>query len=226
MLTLPTDAQKNWGDILAPAMKTASFQALESFLDGAERSGRVIYPPKDKIFTAFTQTGFDNVKIIILGQDPYHGAGQAHGLCFSVPDGVKLPPRLRNIFKEIARDLGHPIPKSGDLTPWARQGVFLLNTVMTVEEASAGAHQGKGWEDFTDTVIRALSDNREHLVFMLWGAHAQKKMGLIDGNRHLVLESVHPSPLSAHRGFIGCGHFSKANLYLAERGQTPVNWAL
>lgn len=226
MLSLTKDAEKTWGDILLPTMRTPSFRALQSFLEQARKDGRVIYPPEDKIFTAFRLTGFDDVKVVILGQDPYHGAGQAHGLSFSVSGGIKFPPSLRNIFKEIERDLGHPIPQSGDLTPWARQGVFLLNTVMSVEEGHAGAHQGKGWEDFTDAVIRALSERREHLVFMLWGAHAQKKKALIDPKKHLILETVHPSPLSAHRGFIGCGHFRETNAYLATKGLPVIDWTL
>jgi uracil-DNA glycosylase len=201
-------------------------QTLAAFLREEKQAGKRIYPPGPEIFNAFAHTPFDKVRVVILGQDPYHGPGQAHGLCFSVRPGVPVPPSLNNIFAEIARDLGIPRPDHGCLTPWADQGVLLLNSVMTVEQGRAGAHQNKGWEGFTDAAIAALDREREGLVFMLWGAYAQRKGRLVDPSRHLVLSSVHPSPLSAHRGFIGNGHFSAANRYLESRGQAPVDWSL
>jgi uracil-DNA glycosylase len=199
---------------------------LGAFLRAEKAKGRVIHPPGPQIFNAFNRTPFEAVRVVILGQDPYHGPGQAHGLSFSVPDGVPPPPSLQNIFKEIERDLGLPRPASGNLTPWSDRGVLLLNAVLTVETGKAGSHQGKGWEAFTDTAIAALSGQREGLVFMLWGAYAQAKGGIIDRNRHCVLRAPHPSPLSAHRGFLGCGHFSAANRYLQGRGQPPMDWRI
>ena len=186
----------------------------------------MIYPPGAQIFNALDLTTFENVKVVILGQDPYHGPGQAHGLCFSVSAGVPKPPSLQNIFKEIEKDLGIVSPKNGCLLAWAQQGVLLLNAVLTVEHAQAGSHQGKGWEQFTDRIVSLLNEQREHLVFMLWGSYAQKKGAIIDRHRHLVLESPHPSPLSAHRGFFGNKHFSSANRYLTEHGISPINWQL
>jgi uracil-DNA glycosylase len=178
------------------------------------------------IFAALNATPFDKVKVVILGQDPYHGPGQAHGLCFSVRPGVPAPPSLENIFKELERDLGIPRPTHGCLQHWADQGVLLLNAVLTVEESRAGAHAGKGWEGFTDHIVDALNREREHLVFLLWGSYAQKKGAMIDTRRHKVLRAPHPSPLSAHRGFIGCGHFSATNEYLRRTGQMPIDWSL
>ena len=201
-------------------------QALASFLRSEKRAGKVIHPPGPEIFAAFDHTPFDAVRVVILGQDPYHGPGQAHGLCFSVRPGVPPPPSLVNIFKEIRRDLGIAPPDHGCLTPWAERGVLLLNAVLTVEQGLAASHQGKGWEGFTDAAIDALNREREGLVFMLWGSYAQRKGQLIDARRHGVLKSVHPSPLSAHRGFHGCGHFSAANRYLEARGQAPIDWSL
>jgi uracil-DNA glycosylase len=201
-------------------------QALAAFLRAEKAGGKHIYPPGPAIFAAFDHTPFNAVRVVVLGQDPYHGPGQAHGLCFSVPACVRVPPSLDNIFKEIQRDLGIARPDHGCLTPWADRGVLLLNSVLTVEEGRAGAHQGKGWEGFIDAAIAALTREREGLVFLLWGAYAQRKGSLIDRNRHCVLTSVHPSPLSAHRGFLGCGHFSAANRYLESRGQGPVDWSL
>jgi uracil-DNA glycosylase len=186
----------------------------------------VIYPPGSQWFAAFNSTPFDQVRLVILGQDPYHGAGQAHGLCFSVLPGVKVPPSLANIYKELADDLGIVPPDHGCLTSWAQQGVLLLNATLTVEQANAGAHQGKGWEQFTDRAIRALNDQRQGIVFLLWGSYAQKKGAFIDQSRHLVLKSVHPSPLSAYRGFLGCKHFSAANQYLQQQGQSGIDWQL
>jgi uracil-DNA glycosylase len=201
-------------------------RALADFLRQEKRDDKIIYPQGPEIFAAFERTPFDAVRVVILGQDPYHGPGQAHGLCFSVRPGVRIPPSLDNIFKEIQRDLDIARPDHGCLTPWADRGVLLLNAVLTVEQGQANAHQGKGWEGFTDAAIDALNREREGLVFMLWGAYAQRKGQLIDTRRHCVLKSVHPSPLSAHRGFLGCGHFSAANRYLEERGQAAVDWSL
>ncbi|MCC7038659.1 MAG: uracil-DNA glycosylase, partial [Alphaproteobacteria bacterium] len=181
-----------------------------------------IYPAAQNIYAALNTTPFDSVRVVILGQDPYHGPDQAHGLSFSVRDGVKIPPSLRNIYKEI----GGAMPKSGDLTPWAKQGVLLLNATLTVQAEQAGSHQGRGWEQFTDAIIRALNDRGEHIVFMLWGSYAQKKGAFIDRKKHLVLEAPHPSPLSAHRGFLGCGHFVKANEYLKQQGRKAIDWSI
>jgi uracil-DNA glycosylase len=201
-------------------------QALSAFLRAEKQDGKVIYPPGPDIFAAFEHTPFDQVRVVILGQDPYHGPNQAHGLCFSVRPGVQVPPSLLNIFKEIQRDLGIAPPGHGCLTPWADRGVLLLNAVLTVERGNANSHQGKGWEGFTDAAIDALNREREGIVFMLWGSYAQRKGQLIDTQRHRVQKSVHPSPLSAHRGFLGCGHFSAANAYLEEQGKAPIDWLL
>ena len=189
-----------------------------------EYSSKQIFPAGSQIFNAFDQCPFDKVKVVIIGQDPYHGPGQAHGLCFSVNDGVAFPPSLLNIFKEIERDLGIPYPQSGNLTRWAQQGVLLLNATLTVEAHKAGSHQKKGWETFTDAVIKAISHHQPAVVFMLWGAYAHKKAALIDSSKHLVLQAVHPSPLSAHRGFIGCGHFSAANNFLRKNNIDEIVW--
>ena len=199
---------------------------LASFLRERKAKGARIFPPGPQIFSAFDATPFDEVKVVILGQDPYHGYGQAHGLCFSVLPDVPPPPSLENIFKEIESDLGIPRPDHGYLMPWARQGVLLLNAVLTVEEGRAGAHQGKGWEGFTDHVIETLANEREHLVFLLWGSYAQKKGAVIDARRHRVLRAPHPSPLSAHRGFFGSGHFSATNKYLQQHEMKPIDWRL
>ena len=201
-------------------------RALSSFLRERMQAGVRIHPEPKNIFAAFDATPFDEVKVVVLGQDPYHGPGQAHGLCFSVQPGVAVPPSLENIYKEQQRDLGLPRPDHGWLMPWARRGVLLLNAVLTVEEGRAGSHQGKGWEGFTDHVVDVLNREREGLVFLLWGSYAQAKGRVIDPRRHRVLKAPHPSPLSAHRGFIGCGHFSAANDYLARRGVEPIDWSL
>lgn len=217
---------ESWQPYLGGMLAAAPMRDLAAFLRAEKAKGRVIHPPGPLIFNAFNRTPFDAVRVVILGQDPYHGPGQAHGLSFSVPDGMPPPPSLQNIFKEVERDLGLPRPLTGNLTPWAERGVLLLNAVLTVETGKAGSHQGKGWEDFTDAAIRALSEKRDGLVFMLWGAYAQAKGALIDRNRHCILRAPHPSPLSAHRGFLGCGHFSAANRYLQGRGQPPMDWRL
>jgi uracil-DNA glycosylase len=198
--------------------------ALRQFLLERKKNGAVIYPPGNLIFNALNSTPFDTVKVVILGQDPYHGPGQAHGLCFSVREGVALPPSLLNIYREIESDLACSPSATGNLQGWAEQGVLLLNAVLTVERGRAGAHQGKGWERFTDGVVRELNRGREGLVFMLWGSYAMKKGAVIDRDRHLVLTAPHPSPLSAHRGFFGCRHFSRANAWLEKLGQAPIRW--
>jgi uracil-DNA glycosylase len=218
--------EASWKERVGDWLLRPEMQALSQFLRTQKQAGRVIHPPGPCIFAALDNTPFEAVKVVILGQDPYHGPGQAHGLSFSVPPGVPPPPSLVNIFAEIERDLGIPRPDHGCLVPWARRGVLLLNTVLTVEQGRAGSHRERGWEGFTDACIDALGREREGLVFLLWGSHAQAKGRLIDPRRHRVLKSPHPSPLSAHRGFVGCGHFSRANEYLAGRGQAPVDWSL
>ena len=201
-------------------------QKLRSFLRAEKAAGKHIFPPGNEFFNAFDHTPLDKVKVVILGQDPYHGEGQAHGLCFSVRPGVKVPPSLQNIYKEINAELGLPIPSHGHLTSWADQGVLLLNSVLSVECAQAASHQGQGWETFTDKVIEVINTRREGVVFMLWGSYAQRKGAIIDTERHCVLKAPHPSPLSAHRGFFGCGHFKAANDYLQSRGVAPLDWSL
>lgn len=220
----PGALHSSWQQVLADEFDQPYMQALKAFLAAEKQAGKVIYPPGAQIFNAFNHTHFEDVKVVIIGQDPYHGIGQAHGLSFSVQPGVKVPPSLVNIYKEIEHDLGVPRPSNGCLTGWSDQGVLLLNAVLTVEQANAGAHQKKGWEVFTDKVIAELNDKRENIVFLLWGSYAQKKGALIDRDRHCVLMAPHPSPLSAHRGFLGCGHFSKANEYLASVGKSVIDW--
>jgi uracil-DNA glycosylase len=200
--------------------------ALGDFLRREKAAGKEIYPPGPLIFNALNSTPLDQVKLVIIGQDPYHGPGQAHGLCFSVPPGVAVPPSLLNIYKELKRDLNIDIPQHGHLQTWAEQGVLLLNTSLTVERGNAGSHAGKGWQPFTDHVISRVSALRPRLVFLLWGAHAQSKQRLIDSSKHLVLRSAHPSPLSAHRGFLGNSHFSHANKFLEQHGISPIDWRL
>ena len=218
--------EPSWKQHVGDWLAQPEMQSLSAFLRERKAAGARIYPPGPQIFAAFEATPFDAVKVVMLGQDPYHGPGQAHGLCFSVLPGVPVPPSLLNIYKEIQADLGIAPPDHGCLLPWARQGVLLLNAVLTVEDGRAGAHQGKGWEGFTDHVIQTLSREREGLVFLLWGAYAQAKGKIIDTRRHRVLRAPHPSPLSAHRGFMGCGHFSASNRYLQERGQGGIDWRL
>ncbi len=214
---------QSWKNELADIFESPGFRQTAEFAR-AQYATREVYPPAAKIFAAFDACPFDKVKVVILGQDPYHGPGQANGLCFSVNPGVRMPPSLVNIFKEVSADTGAPMPADGDLSRWARQGVLLLNATLTVEANRAGSHQGQGWEQFTDEVISRLSRDRDHLVFILWGSYAIRKSALIDQTRHLVLTSPHPSPLSAHRGFFGKHHFSRANAYLAASGETPVAW--
>jgi uracil-DNA glycosylase len=215
--------EASWKAHLKEEFEKPYFADLTSFVK-SEYTTQKVYPPGKLIFNAFEKCPFDRVKVVILGQDPYHEPGQAHGLCFSVPDGVNPPPSLQNIFKEIKNDLEIPIPKSGNLERWAEQGVFLLNATLTVRAHQAGSHQKKGWETFTDNVIHLLSNSTDHLVFVLWGAYAQRKGELINSNKHLILSSVHPSPLSAHRGFFGNHQFSKANEYLINHGKEPIKW--
>ena len=216
----------SWKARIGSQFTTPEMLALADFLRAEKAAGNIVFPRGNDIFAAFDATPFESVKVVILGQDPYHGSGQAHGLSFSVRTGVHVPPSLDNIFKEIARDLALPRPAHGCLQAWAEQGVLLLNSVLTVQQGNAGSHQGKGWEGFTDAAINALNSEREHLVFLLWGSHAQAKGKLIDTKRHLVLKAPHPSPLSAHRGFMGCAHFSRANVYLEQHGMTPIDWSL
>lgn len=216
----------SWQAVLGSELEQPYMHNLREFLKAEKAAGKVIFPPGPQIFNAFNHTPFQQVRVVIIGQDPYHGPGQAHGLSFSVQPGVKIPPSLVNIFKEIEGDLGLRMSGSGDLTPWADQGVLLLNATLTVEQANAGSHQGKGWEQFTDAAIRALNEQREGLVFVLWGSYAQKKGAVIDPQKHLVLKSVHPSPLSAHRGFFGNHQFSRINDYLISRGEAPIQWQL
>ena len=215
--------EESWKQRLAPDFEKDYFIRLTEFVR-SEYMRTTIYPPARQIFNAFDQCPFEQTKVVIIGQDPYHGPGQAHGLCFSVAEGVPNPPSLQNIFKEILSDLGKPMPSNGDLTRWARQGVLLLNATLTVQAHQAGSHQRKGWEEFTDAAIRHLAEEREHLVFILWGAYAQKKGAFIDRNKHLVLTSAHPSPLSAYNGFFGNKHFSRTNEYLKAHGITEIDW--
>jgi uracil-DNA glycosylase len=216
----------SWKSRLIDEFGKPYMDELREFLKKERAAGKTIYPRGTEYFAALDHTPFDKVKVVILGQDPYHGMNQAHGLCFSVRPGVAVPPSLQNIFIELKSDLGIEPPNHGHLATWAEQGVLLLNATLTVEAGKAGSHQNKGWEKFTDTVIHALAREREHLVFVLWGSYAQKKGAFIDTRRHLVLKSPHPSPLSAHNGFFGCGHFSRINDYLREHGLAPIDWRL
>lgn len=214
---------ESWKRLLQEECAAAYFKELSSFVR-TEYQANTVFPHPKNIFAAFDATPFDAVRVVILGQDPYHGRGQAHGLAFSVQQGIQTPPSLQNMLKELVADVGHTQIVGGDLTPWATQGVLLLNSVLTVREGTPGSHAGKGWEQFTDAAIHAVSQNRENVVFLLWGAYAQKKKVLIDTKKHLVLEAPHPSPLSAHRGFFGCKHFSQTNAYLVQHGFAPIRW--
>ena len=215
--------EKSWQEVLQPEFDKPYFENLVGFVK-QEYASRTIFPPAGQIFSAFNTCPFIDVKVVILGQDPYHGPGQAHGLCFSVNDGIQFPPSLQNIFKEITADLGIPAPKTGNLTRWAEQGVLLLNATLTVRASQAGSHQGKGWEEFTDAVIKTISEKAENVVFILWGSYAIKKKALINASKHCILTAPHPSPLSSYRGFFGCKHFSKTNTYLTSKGKTPIEW--
>lgn len=216
--------EESWKEKLSEEFEKQYFKDLIQFLKDEKSQNTVFYPKGNEIFKAFELTPFDEVKVIILGQDPYHGPGQAHGLCFSVPDGVTPPPSLVNIFKEISSDLEIEKPQTGNLTTWAKQGVLLLNATLTVRANQAGSHQGKGWEIFTDSVIKTLSNEKDNLVFLLWGNYAQNKASLIDSAKHLILKAVHPSPLSAHRGFLGCKHFSQTNNWLFSKNLNKIDW--
>ena len=215
--------ESSWKEQLKEEFEKPYFRSLADFVR-REYAGRVVYPPPKRIFAALESVPFQDVRVVVLGQDPYHGSGQAHGLSFSVPDGVPKPPSLQNIFKEIKNDLEMPIPENGNLQHWADQGVLLLNATLTVADGHAGSHQGKGWEEFTDEIVKKLNEYRTGLVFLLWGAYAQKKGAHIDRQKHLVLEAPHPSPLSAHNGFFGCRHFSKTNAHLLSKGEPPIHW--
>ncbi|MGC4409215.1 uracil-DNA glycosylase [Rhizobium rosettiformans] len=218
--------EDSWKAVLGDEFVQPYMRNLKDFLQSEKAAGKQIFPKGAEYFRALDLTPLNNVRVVILGQDPYHGAGQAHGLCFSVQPGVRIPPSLVNIYKELQSDLGIAPARHGFLEHWAQQGVLLLNSVLTVEEARAASHQGKGWEQFTDAVIRAVNEDCEHVVFMLWGSYAQKKAAFVDGSRHLVLKAPHPSPLSAHTGFFGCRHFSQANAYLLSKGRNAIDWQL
>ncbi|MFK7975585.1 MAG: uracil-DNA glycosylase [Halioglobus sp.] len=220
------DLEPGWLGFLAEEFTQPYMVALREFLQREKSARKTIFPSGKHLFNAFNATPLEAVKVVILGQDPYHGPGQAHGLCFSVPQGLPPPPSLKNIFKEIHSELGIPVPAHGNLTHWAEQGVLLLNSVLSVESGKAASHQGRGWEQFTDRVIDVVNQQRNGVVFMLWGSYAQRKGALIDSQKHLVLKAPHPSPLSAHRGFFGCGHFLAANDYLKKTGAKPIDWAL
>ncbi|MBP5412409.1 MAG: uracil-DNA glycosylase [Bacteroidales bacterium] len=217
--------ENSWKDVLNQAFAEPSFYSLKEFLV-QEKKSRLVFPPNKLIFNAFNLTPFDKIKVVILGQDPYHDVGQAHGLCFSVPDGIAFPKSLINIFTELHNDIGCPIPKSGNLEKWAKQGVLLLNATLTVRAHEPASHQNHGWEQFTDSVISAISQQKENIVFLLWGNFAKAKIPLIDANKHHILTAAHPSPLAASRGFFGCKHFSKTNQILVQHGITPIEWDL
>lgn len=225
MANVGVNLDPTWLALLQTEFEQTYMRQLADFLRAEKRAGKRIYPPGGQMFAALDATPVDRVKVVIIGQDPYHGAGQAHGLCFSVQPGVTPPPSLVNIFKEIETDLGSRVDgNSGNLNGWAAQGVLLLNSVLSVEHGRAGSHQGRGWERFTDALVHSLAQQREGLVFMLWGSYAQKKGAGLDGQRHCILTAPHPSPLSAHRGFFGCRHFSQANAYLKQKGSKPIDW--
>lgn len=226
MSSIQPKIEESWREILKDEFKQPYFSDLKTFLENEKSTGQIIYPSGQNIFAAFDKTPFDKVKVVILGQDPYHGTGQAHGLSFSVPEKQAIPPSLQNIFKEIKSDLNIDMPKNGNLEKWARQGVLLLNATLTVRANQPGSHQKKGWEHFTDSVIRYLSQFNNGIVFLLWGKYAQAKENLIDTTKHFILKAAHPSPLSAHNGFMGCRHFSKVNEILIREGKQPVDWQL
>jgi uracil-DNA glycosylase len=223
MSNSPPKIEESWLESLQDEFNSPYFSELKNFLQ-EEKKQYQVYPPGPKIFSAFNLTPLTAVKVVIIGQDPYHGQGQAHGLCFSVPDGISLPPSLKNIYKELNSDLNIPVSKNGNLENWAKQGVLLLNATLTVRAGQAGSHQGKGWENFTDQVIKTVSDLRAGVIFILWGKFAQEKQHLIDGEKHFILKAPHPSPFSANRGFLGCRHFSETNRILEQNGLDPINW--
>ena len=217
---------ESWKPLLVKEFGSSYFRELKAFLLDEKTSGRTIYPPGPKIFNAFNRTRFQDVKVVVIGQDPYHGHGQANGLCFSVSEGIPPPPSLKNIFKELQSDLGLPIPSSGNLEKWADQGVLLLNATLTVRAGEPGSHQNQGWEQFTNAVIRLLSEEKEGLIFLLWGKFAQQKADIIDTGKHFILKAAHPSPFSAYNGFLGCKHFSKVNEILMQTKRSPIDWRL
>lgn len=221
--TISPEIEDSWKQVLTEEFDQPYFHSLKSFLV-QEKKENTVYPKGKDIFNAFNYTPFDKVKVVIIGQDPYHGVNQAHGLCFSVNDGIRMPPSLKNIFKELNQDLGMTTPTSGNLSSWAKQGVLLLNATLTVRAHQAGSHQNKGWETFTDATIKKLSDQKEGLIFLLWGRFAQQKSNLIDSNKHTILKAAHPSPFSAHNGFFGCRHFSKTNEILEQKGLEKIDW--
>ena len=221
-----SNIQGQWLTLLQQELDKKYMKQLLYFLQQQRQTGKTIYPTEKNIYTAFNQSPFEKIKVVILGQDPYHKPEQAHGLAFSVPHHVKIPPSLLNIYRELHTDLGLGVPSHGNLLPWAQQGVFLLNTTLSVEKGKAGSHQNQGWQQFTDYTIQKLNEQRKNLVFMLWGHHAQKKGNFINEKKHLILKTSHPSPLSSYRGFLGCQHFSKSNKYLIEHHITPINWDL
>ncbi len=226
MVNIEFKIEDTWLKVLNNEFKQDYFIKLKQFLNDEKLKNKKIYPPENLIFNAFNKTPFNKVKVVILGQDPYHGAGQAHGLCFSVPNGIKIPPSLRNIYKELNTDVGFAIPTSGNLEKWAAQGILLINSTLTVRDSEAGSHQKKGWEMFTDNVIKTISDKKENIVFILWGNYAKSKESLIDKEKHFIIKSVHPSPLSASRGFFGSKPFSKINSYLQSKGFDCIDWSL
>lgn len=217
---------QGWIDVIGAEFDKPYFQQLKAFLNNERKNGRIIFPPASQFFAALDATPFEEVRVVILGQDPYHGIGQAHGLCFSVNDGVAFPPSLQNIFKELQSDISCTTPKSGNLTAWAKQGVLLLNATLSVRKDEPGSHQNKGWEIFTDQLIREISSRKEHVVFILWGRFAQSKAPLINASKHLLLKAPHPSPLSAYQGFFGCKHFSQTNAFLERNGMKGIDWQL
>lgn len=226
MTEVQIDLSESWATHLQAEFDKPYMRDLFAFLDNEKQCGKIVFPAESDMFCALNVTRLEDVKVVILGQDPYHGPKQAHGLSFSVPQDQKIPPSLKNIYKELINDVGITEPNHGNLMHWANQGVLLLNSVLSVEQSLAGSHQGKGWEEFTDKIIQVLNEKRQGVVFMLWGAYAQKKGKDIDQNNHLVLTAPHPSPLSAHRGFLGCKHFSKTNDYLQDQGKTPIDWQI
>lgn len=224
--TVEIELHSSWKQRLQQELQSERMRRLKEYLKSEYQQGQTVYPPPQETFAALNMAPFEKVKVVIVGQDPYHGAGQAHGLCFSVREGVPFPPSLRNIFKELSSDLGVAIPSSGSLVKWAEQGVLMLNAVLTVRESQAASHEGLGWEEFTDKIIHLLNEEKENLVFVLWGSYAQKKASFVDRNKHFVIESPHPSPLSAYRGFFGTRPFSRVNSYLKTKGIQEVDWSL
>lgn len=226
MNTISVHYDDTWANFMKKEFEADYFSQISNFINTEKNKGKTIFPPRELIFNAFNITAFNNLKVVILGQDPYHNTGQAHGLSFSVPKNIKTPPSLQNIYKEINNDLGCNIPQHGCLLKWAEQGVLLLNAVLTVNAHEPASHKNAGWEIFTNNVIKHLSEQKTNIVFMLWGSFAQQKENLIDNSKHLVLKAAHPSPFSAHKGFLGCKHFSKTNTYLKQKGQNPIDWSI